>query len=104
MRLLTNSFIPSTCEILQQSYQDQDGELLRVESLPVGLSGVDADEVKRVCIEYLESVLEHPSYTEQATAGNTSGISRIALESVFKYYHDMPQPVSLNVHQSEPSY
>ena len=95
MKLAVNSFIPSTNEILQQSYQDQDGDLLRVESLPVGLLSIAPSELKRVCMAHLESVLENPSYTVQTTAGHTFGISWRILESVFQYYNEMRQPGSL---------
>ena len=91
---MISSFIPSTREILQQSYEDQDGQLLKVESLPVGLLGIAPGELKRVCMAHLESVLERPSYTVQATASQASGFSRKLLDSIVQYYHEMREPVS----------
>lgn len=52
---------------------------------PVGIMGADIDDLKRECMSCIKSMVSHPEYTRQVTAGEKSGIYRRALEIIHRY-------------------
>jgi hypothetical protein len=52
---------------------------------PVGILGVDIDDLKKECMSCIKSMVSHPEYAGQVTAGEKSGIYRRALEIIHRY-------------------
>jgi hypothetical protein len=52
---------------------------------PVGIMGADIDDLKRECMSCIKSMVSHPEYTKQVTAGEKSGVYRRALEIIHRY-------------------
>jgi hypothetical protein len=90
MRLNTNTFAPSTAELLQQNYllpaeMPLTSQLVRVRSVPIGIMCLSPSDIKRKCKNYIEEMISNPQYADQATAGDMSQLPKQILRIVCAY-------------------
>jgi len=90
MRLNTNTFAPSTAELLQQNYllpaeRPLTSQLVRVRSVPIGIMCLSPSDIKRKCKNYIEEMISNPQYADQATAGDMSQLPKQILRIVCAY-------------------
>ncbi len=52
---------------------------------PVGILGVDIDDLKKQCMSCIKSMVSNPAYVTQVSAGEQSGIYRRVLEIIHRY-------------------
>lgn len=90
MELTVHFFRHKTDNLLNHHHLTGPGKerMLRMTvrcSAPVGILGADIDDLKKKCMSYIKSMVSHPEYTRQVTAGEKSGIYRRALEIIHRY-------------------
>jgi hypothetical protein len=90
MKLQTNTFTPSTSELLQQSSltppeADQASQLVQMASVPVGIMCLSPSDMKRKCKSHVEEMISNPQYAEQATSGDMSQLPKQILEIVCEF-------------------
>lgn len=90
MRLNTNTFTPSTAELLQQNYllpveSHQTSQQVQMRSVPIGIMCLSPPDIKRKCKNYIEEMISNPQYTDQATAGDMSQLPKQILKIVCAY-------------------
>jgi len=90
MRLHTNTFAPSTDELVFQfsltpPMPEQAAQLVRRRSIPVGILGLSLSDMRRKCNKHIEDMISSPQYPEQATAGDASGLPKQILETACEY-------------------
>lgn len=90
MRLNTNTFTPSTTELLQQNYllpveSHQTSQQVQMRSVPIGIMCLSPSEIKRKCKNYIEEMISNPQYADQATAGDMSQLPKQILKIVCAY-------------------
>jgi hypothetical protein len=90
MELTVHFFRHKTDNLLNHHYLSGSGkeQMLRMTikcSAPVGILGIDTDDLKKKCMSSIRSMVSHPKYARQVTAGEKSGIYRRALELIHRY-------------------
>lgn len=90
MRLNTNTFTPSTAELLQQNYllpveSHQTLQQVQMRSVPIGIMCLSPSDIKRKCKNYIEEMISNPQYADQATAGDMSQLPKQILKIVCAY-------------------
>jgi hypothetical protein len=90
MELTVHFFRPKTETLLKHHHFTGPGKerTLRMvirRCAPVGILGVDIDDLKKECMSCIMSMASHPEYTRQVTAGEKSGIYRRTLEIIHRY-------------------
>lgn len=90
MELTVHFFKPKTDTLLNHHHlpgpgRDRMPKMIIRRCAPVGILGVDIDDLKRECMSCIKSMVSHPEYTGQVTAGEKSGIYRRALEIIHRY-------------------
>jgi hypothetical protein len=65
MRLITNTFVPSTNTLLSQPilasvYADQAAPLVQMPSVPVGILDLSLSEMRRKCKSHIEDMISNP--------------------------------------------
>jgi hypothetical protein len=90
MELTAHFFNSKTDSLLNHHYatksdQERMTRVILRPCVPIGIMGVDLDELKKKCRSNIASMICHPGYTRQVTAGSKSGIYRRALEIIHRY-------------------
>lgn len=86
IKLSASAFVPTPEAEAHQKYQSRSGQLLGVESLPIGFFPFDESAVERACLTHLASILDEPSYPE-LLRGYRSPLSREVLQAICNLYH-----------------
>ena len=90
MELTVHFFIHKTDTLLNRHHFTGPGKERTLRMMvrrcaPVGMLGVDTDALKKECLLCIKSMVSHPVYARQVTAGDKSGIYRRALEIIHRY-------------------
>lgn len=90
MELTAHFFKPKTNTLLFHHYatNSSNERMTRIilrRCAPVGLLGVDIQDLQKKCRSNIASIVSHPDYVRQVTAGGKSGIYRRALQIIHRY-------------------
>jgi hypothetical protein len=90
MELTVHFFIHKTDTLLNRHHFTGPGKERTLRMIirrcaPVGMLGVDTDVLKKECLSCIQSMVSHPAYAKQVTAGDMSGIYRRVLGIIHRY-------------------
>lgn len=91
MKLLVHVFSPKTYLLhyqhrLATSHEQQDKWPINQTSAPIGLMGVSSTDLKEICRDHIEEMVDNPEYAAQVTASDTNQTPYAILEAAQQYY------------------
>lgn len=102
MRLVVHQFSPRTEHLVHhhQTRIQSDGEKKTPRTshrigAPLGLLGIDMEELQPMCDAHIRSMVENPAYASQSTAGLSTRIPRKLLEIMREYCYETPEKVCI---------
>jgi hypothetical protein len=90
LKLHANVFQAKTWELLRQmrladETGDQNAQLLKRYSPPVGLLGLSVPDLRKKCEKHVGDMVKNPAYAGQTTAGDATRLPEMILEIVRDY-------------------
>jgi hypothetical protein len=91
MRLVVNSFAPKTYYLqyhnrLPTILESSGPWPINQTSANIGLMGMSTTDLKEICREHVEEMVDNPDYALQVTAGDSSQIPYTILVAAQEYY------------------